>query len=456
MQKLLLLLGAMLLLVSNVVLAQNCPANPTYQNQNYITYDLSAGRSVLINDGKDHNITIENERSSTSTICITNGSTSNLYNSSTNIIQPYQAFFVQSATSAGRKVNIDEAAENITTANNPFGLKAARQAQDALLEITLRVFNDDSTTDIADGVLYRFNDDYSNNVDGEDLIKMSNIYENLSILSNKTMLTVERRAMPQASDTLHLNLTNTKTTSYQLEMIPHAINKNMFLYDNYLKTYSPINATDTSRFTISINTANALSKAANRFSIVLQRQELLPVAFSSVRVYAKGKTAQVEWNVTNEIEVHHYEVERSANGTTFTKAGQVQATGATSYSFNDATPIDGTSYYHVKSVDKSGKASYTKVMPVTINTDAASSLTIYPNPLNGRTFQVQISNKAAGTYKLQLISNDGKQLFTRTISYNGSTTTYNVGLKNALASGLYFIKAVAADGSSDVIKIIVQ
>ncbi len=467
MHKLLLLLGAMLLLVSNVVLAKNCPANPTYQNQNNITYDLLTGISVLTNDGENHNITIENDFSPTSTFCVTNGSTLNLSFQNLNNSGARGSIYVDATSKhnlTGNSfsnfpltlTNFGTLSHNIGTVNNSFCRKTARQAQDALLEINLRVFNEDSTTGIADGVLYRFNDDYSNNVDGDDINKMSNMYENLSIISNKTLLTVERRAMPQTTDTLHLYLTNTKTTSYQLEMIPRAINKSMFLYDNYLKTYSPINATDTSRFTISINNSNALSNAANRFSIVLQQQVLLPVTFSSARAYAKGKTAQVEWNVANEIEVQHYEVERSVNGIAFTKAGQVQATGSNSYSFNDATPIDGTSYYRVKSVDKSGKTTYTKVMPVTIHTNAASSLTIYPNPLNGKTFQVQISNKAVGTYILQLISNGGKQLYNKTISYNGGTATYNVELKNALASGLYFIKAVAADGSSDVIKLIVQ
>jgi hypothetical protein len=382
-----------------------------------------------------------------------------------NILPTGQGFWVQSADGKNSgTLNFDETDKYLpgvySKSYNTFRQSTNRESQqEAMLEVDLKVFNDDSTTGIADGVLYHFSSDYSNDVDGNDITKLSNIYENLSIINSNTLLTVERRQAPTSNDTLHLNLTGSKSTNYMLEFVPknfsNIIIGNLYLYDRYLNTRTQLSNTDTSRVTININTAIAGSKDANRFSIVSQ-QVLLPVTFSSARAYAKGKTAQVEWNVANEIDVQYYEIEKSANGTTFTKAGRVQATGVTSYNFNDANPFDGSSYYRVKSVDKSGKTTYTKVMPVTIDNIATSSLAVYPNPLKGKTFQVQISNKAAGTYTLQLISNSGQQLYTQTISYNGGIATYNVQLNNNLASGIYFIKAVAVDGSSDVIKVIVQ
>ena len=127
------------------------------------------------------------------------------------------------------------------------------------------------------------------------------------------------------------------------------------------------------------------------------------------------------------------------NGTSFTKTGQVFANGTMNYNLDDAMPFNGTSYYRVKSVDKSGKINYTKIMPVTINNNAVNSLSINPNPLKGKAFLVQISNKAAGTYILQMINNSGQQSYKQTINYNGETTTNNIRLNNRLASGSYFI-----------------
>ena len=384
----------------------------------------------------------------------------------TSNIQPYQAFFVQSTAAAagGGTLSINEAAKHTATVISPFGRTAtARQTADALLEINLKVFNEDSTTGIADGVLYRFNEVYSDSVDDEDVSKLSNLYENLSILSSNTLLTVERRRQPAAGDTLLLSLTGTKTTSYQLEIVPQAVSTagagaaGMFLYDHYLGQLYPVSSTDTSRFTISINTADALSRAANRFSIVMQQQGVvLPVTFSAARAYASGKTVQVEWKVASEVEVQAYEVERSASGTAFTKAGQVKASGAADYHFTDAAPLEGKSYYRVKSMDKSGKVTYTSILPVRVDNSAVSHLAIYPNPLTGKSFQVHISNKAAGAYTLELMSSSGQQLFTQHIRYTGSTATYNLQLNQPLAEGLYFIKLIAADGSSNVIHAVVQ
>ncbi len=384
-----------------------------------------------------------------------------------NLIPAGQGFWVQSADNKNPGIlRIDESAKYLpdvyAPSYNNYRKSSNRESvQESMLEIDLSVFNEDGSTGIADGVLYHFANEYSNDVDENDVDKLKNIYENLSISNNGNLLTVERRTAPAANDTLQLNFTGQKTANYQLLFVPKSFENisvgNLYLYDKYLKTFTQLSTADTTKVTISINLADAGSKDANRFSIVGQRQLVLPVTFNSARAYAKAKTAEVEWTVASEIEVQHYEVEKSANGTTFTKAGEVKATGATAYSFNDATPFGGDSYYRVKSVDKSGKATYTKILPVTIETSvAASSFSIYPNPLTGKSFQILLNNKKAGVYTVSLVSSNGQQLFTQTINYNGGSAVYKVQLKQNLASGMYVIKATAADGSTDVIKAIVQ
>ncbi len=374
------------------------------------------------------------------------------------IIQPYQAFFVQTNTNISNgTVHINEKTKDFKTLTSPFGRSiAARETQDAMLEINLRVFNGDSTTGIADGVLYRFDDSYTNAVDNADVNKLPNLYENLSINNNNVLLTVERRQLPVANDTLHLSLTGTKNTNYQLEIIPQSLVGNMFLYDDYLKTVSPIIQGDTNHYTININTSDALSKAANRFSIVLQNSVALAVGFDWAKAYAKAKTIEVEWKVATEAGVRYYEIEKSPDAATFTKAGEVKASGAMRYSFNDATPFGGKSYYRVKSVDNSGKPTYTTMLPVAISQTSFSHLAVYPNPFSGKAFNVELTNKKAGKYTLIITNMVGQQLYTQRIAYNGGLATYPIALKNALAKGVYLIKAIAADGTSDIIKAVIQ
>src|SRR5687767_2113099 len=67
----------------------------------------------------------------------------------------------------------------------------------------------------------------------------------------------------------------------------------------------------------------------------------LPVTFTEFKAYQKLSDIEVAWKV-NETDIHKYEVERSADGRTFVKIGEVIATGRTgllTYTFLDANPF---------------------------------------------------------------------------------------------------------------------
>ncbi len=78
MLRLFTLFGAMLLFLPYALMAQNCPASPTYANTSG-SYSLKTrGSSYAVNNSKTVDVTIQDDFSSTSTICVTNGSTLNL------------------------------------------------------------------------------------------------------------------------------------------------------------------------------------------------------------------------------------------------------------------------------------------------------------------------------------------------------------------------------------------
>ncbi len=78
MKPMLLLIISTLMLITNFAQAQNCPATPTYKNVDG-TFDFTASNlSYVVNNGSSRNVTISKDLSSTSTICVLNGSTLNL------------------------------------------------------------------------------------------------------------------------------------------------------------------------------------------------------------------------------------------------------------------------------------------------------------------------------------------------------------------------------------------
>ncbi|MDQ2752044.1 MAG: hypothetical protein M3R72_03380, partial [Bacteroidota bacterium] len=86
MKRIVCLLLALSTMATQFANAQTCPATGTYTNQSG-TFDLTSGKTILLNGGKKYQIAIQNDFSSTSSICVLNGSTLNLSFQSINSIQ---------------------------------------------------------------------------------------------------------------------------------------------------------------------------------------------------------------------------------------------------------------------------------------------------------------------------------------------------------------------------------
>ncbi len=95
------------------------------------------------------------------------------------------------------------------------------------------------------------------------------------------------------------------------------------------------------------------------------------------------RRAVLTWK-TEEANVSHYEVERSANAKEFHVTGTVTAggTGSGHYSHTDPAPVLGRVYYRIRQVDTDGTFSYSKIISLT--QEGHSKLFAYPNPARDR------------------------------------------------------------------------
>ena len=367
-------------------------------------------------------------------------------------IQANEGFFVEGiANKAGSWVAIQEADKDSANTLIPFGRLG--EENESKLEVNLKVFNGDNTTSIADGVAYLFNNEFNSKVDEDDVVKLQNFSENLSIASDSKLLTVEQRVMNNGTDSLHLNLSGVKTTSYQLEVIPNNIGNRLFLFDKYLNTTTPVSSADTSRFTISIN-ADAASKAADRFTIVSKTFALLPVSFTKITAAAKEHAIQVNWSIANEGDTRYYDIQKSTNGSSFSKIGEVNATGSKDYIFTDDKPSKGINYYRVKSVSVSGAIFYTNIANATFGFGDKSLVAVYPNPVTGNRCTIELQNKPAGKYALTLTNSTGQTVFTTTLSVMESNSVQSLLLPKSITAGAYQLQVEGA-GKKETIKLII-
>lgn len=178
----------------------------------------------------------------------------------------------------------------------------------------------------------------------------------------------------------------------------------------------------------------------------------LPVTFSYFTSAAATGGIKLTWLVSSELNVNRYEVERSANGKTFTKIGQVAASLLTTYTYLDATYQTGSNYYRIKAVDNDGKYKYSTVVLFKVGKNTLlATLKVYPVPTgNELTLQHDAATDASS---ISVVTIDGKVIKTVKPTAGDTETKMNV---SSLKPGLYLIRYTVADGESVTTKLVKQ
>jgi hypothetical protein len=356
----------------------------------------------------------------------------------TTIIQPGQAFFVTSQGSSQPTLSIKESHKTSGNNNGVFRLTTVTESFSTKLYFT----EPNGYRRIADGVIAIYDNSYSTGLDGNDALEINNWDENIAISRLGKHLAIESRPVIQTTDTIPLFMNNMKQQGYEFEFTPSTFTNTGLkaeLIDNFLGTRSLLSVTTTTVVPFTITTDPA-SSATDRFMVVFGPFAPLAIDQLSINAYQKNAGALVEWTAKTETDMDHYEVERSFDGTQFSKQTTVAAIGnsnvAVNYNWFDASPQTGYNFYRIKAVDKSGQTKYTSVVKVLIGKSDAS-VSVYPNPLNGKTIGLQLWNMDKGTYTVSLYNSMGQKVFSTPVQHSGGSATKTIELGNALPGGVY-------------------
>lgn len=177
----------------------------------------------------------------------------------------------------------------------------------------------------------------------------------------------------------------------------------------------------------------------------------LPVNFIGLLANRNAdNTVNLKWDVSEEINVQQYQVERSDNGVSFATVGSVMAKGKSIYAFSDIGSSN-TIFYRVKSVDVDGRTKYSGIVQLK-GTNANSygdGLTIYPVPaVNDVTIAHPKLERGA---RITISSSAGKIVKTIIPSTGSSNTMVSVG---GLPGGLYFVRLDDGKGGISSAKLI--
>ncbi|PZR27567.1 MAG: hypothetical protein DI535_10100 [Citrobacter freundii] len=172
---------------------------------------------------------------------------------------------------------------------------------------------------------------------------------------------------------------------------------------------------------------------------IMKSDVVLPVTLQSFTVKAVDNTALLQWVTVSELNNDHFDIERSADGRTFTKIGRVQGNGTTSirqnYQFTDLNPLTGNNYYRLAQVDIDGHKTYSPVRVLTFNL-TARAMQLSPNPVK-TILHILLPQAASGQDAIELYNLSGRKVLVQSVP--AGTTQLDADI-STLAPGMYIVR----------------
>jgi hypothetical protein len=180
----------------------------------------------------------------------------------------------------------------------------------------------------------------------------------------------------------------------------------------------------------------------------------LPVTLLYFTAKLVNRQTQLEWKTSQEINSHHFEVQRSADGINFTQLLIVAAQGHSStphtYTAIDPSPFNDKTFYRLKQVDIDGRFVYSPIVMVRLTDEFV--LSIFPNPAYS-TINIQLTTTKKQAVVFELYNGGGQLVKSRNEMLSDGSNQFEWNI-SSLAAGMYFI--VVKNIDVPIIKIIKQ
>jgi hypothetical protein len=181
-----------------------------------------------------------------------------------------------------------------------------------------------------------------------------------------------------------------------------------------------------------------------------------PVRFVSINARKTSQGNVVSWNVSDEADVDHYEIEKSFDGINFGVIGSVkykQATAAENhYSYTDVAASNTEKvYYRIRQVDNNHIYTLSSIVMVK---RSETLFQVWPNPTSGQV-NVNISVSTRQSTYVELLDLTGSKLLSKPVHLVTGINSVLIKELNTFTPGVYIFK-VFADGENHMQKIIIK
>ncbi|MCZ2222606.1 MAG: choice-of-anchor A family protein [Chitinophagales bacterium] len=176
---------------------------------------------------------------------------------------------------------------------------------------------------------------------------------------------------------------------------------------------------------------------------------ILPVSLLDFRGNINNENiAKLSWSVTAEINMSHYEVERSTTGNDFISIAKVNAnnlvavSAISDYSVDDnVANLTGNIYYRLKLVERDGSFKYSKVISFKLVKDGKYGIAVHPNPAVNF-FNLKVIAEKDENAIIKVVDIIGRTLITQQTKVLAGNNTISFNDLSKLSAGTYSVQVM--------------
>ena len=180
----------------------------------------------------------------------------------------------------------------------------------------------------------------------------------------------------------------------------------------------------------------SLTGSTSNFTTGFPLAGSLPVTLVDFSASQVSPGIQLKWTTSLEENFRVFEIEKSTDGSTFTKIGQILPNGVSTggeYGYTDYQVKAPLNFYRLRIVDVDGTAGYSKI--VTVKNSDNARLVVFPNPARN---ELHITTPDKGMSRVSIFDVQGKAVRKYEIKDAPPSLTIDV---STLQKGVYIIQA---------------
>jgi hypothetical protein len=372
-----------------------------------------------------------------------------------NAIQSGQAFFMHATDGTGGSLTF---MENTKISGSRMVFRENPQTLRQLLRGTVYSITTAGVFNVQDGFRIDFDSRHNDKVDYADALKMENLNENFAVVKDNKFLIIERRTPVRRGDTIYLSLRNVRLQEYRLQFTLENMGQNNvegYLVDKYMNRKTLLDLNGVTPYSFRVENVVA-SYDPNRFYIVFEKAKQIKV---HPRAAQQKSDITVDWDVEGSVDVVSHDIMHSTDGVNFEKLVNIpgqEAKGVDpAYTWLHSDVKYGDHYYKIRTIDRDGEIYYSKTVMVKMQQSEEGRFVVYPNPVVNREMHLQVFNKPAGRYVVELFNSSGVKVATRNFQHSGGNTEWIIK-SDKLAAGNYQIVIKGPAESKSTQKLLLQ